>query len=59
MSSGSESHHGNVAGSVSESQVVTTAPERSGGEVSGYKEVLKQDDSVKKCLGPNLGKSPE
>ena len=50
MSLRSEYHHGNVAVSASGRQVVTTTPERSGGEVSGYKEVLKQHESVKKCL---------
>ena len=52
MSSRSESHRGNVVVSVSELPVVTTPAERSVGEVSGRKEVLKHHEAVMKCLGP-------
>ena len=59
MSLGSEPHHGNVAVSASERQVATTTPERSGGEVSGYKEVRKQHEAVKKRLCTISEKRPK
>ena len=52
MSSRSGSHHGNVVVSLSERPAVSTHTERSGGEISGYEEVLKQHEAVEKLLGP-------
>ena len=52
MSSGGESHRGNGAVSASGLQAVTATPGKSGCEISGYEEVLKQHESIKKCIDP-------
>ena len=52
MSLRSESRRGNVAVSASERPAGTTPAEKPGGEIAGYKEVLNQHESVKKCLDP-------
>ena len=57
MSLRSESHRGNVLVSVSERPAATTTAEKSGGEIPGYKEVLKKHESVKKRPDPISEKS--
>ena len=52
MSLRSESHRGNVVVSVSELPAETSPAEKPGGEIPGYKEVLKHHEAVKKCLDP-------
>ena len=58
MSVVSETHRGNVSISASESPVVIPNQERSPGEISGYKEVLKKHEAMKMSR-PNLGKRPK